>query len=102
MGLNHNHLTYNKANIDLCCRAIWVLWVFDNNIDLSFASISQYCCLKSIKHCIALIIGPYLYNIAQIAMLVIGSNDLFKTEHVSNILTFFHKYFVLEVINILS
>ncbi len=28
MCLNHKHLTYNKANIDLWCRAICVLWIF--------------------------------------------------------------------------
>ncbi len=33
MGFIHKHLTYNKANIDLWCRAIWVLWIFGNNID---------------------------------------------------------------------
>ncbi len=58
MCLNHKYLTYNKANIDLWCRAIWVLWIFGNNIDLG-----QYCCLRSIKLHIAVITVPYLYNI---------------------------------------
>ncbi len=39
MGVNHKYLTnIINANIDLWCRAIWVLCIFVNNIDLSFAS----------------------------------------------------------------
>ncbi len=41
--------------------AIWILWVFSNNIDVSFASINIVAQIH--KFHIALIIGPYLYNI---------------------------------------
>ncbi len=41
MGLNHKHLTYNKANIDFCCQAIWILWIFSNNIDRGFTSVNS-------------------------------------------------------------
>ncbi len=41
MCLNHKHLTYNKANIDLLCWAIWVLWIFGNNIDLGFTLVNR-------------------------------------------------------------
>ncbi len=40
MGLNHKYLAYNKVNINLLCQAIWVLWIFSNNIDLSFAPVN--------------------------------------------------------------
>ncbi len=40
MGINHKHLIYNKANIDVGCRALWVLWIFGNNIDLGFTSVN--------------------------------------------------------------
>ncbi len=38
MCLNHKHLKYHKANMDLSCKAIWVYGFFSNNIDLDFAS----------------------------------------------------------------
>ncbi len=60
MCLNNKHLTYNKANIDLWCWAIWVLWIFGNNIDRG-------------EFHIALITGPYLYNIY---LLLPGLRDL--------------------------
>ncbi len=34
MGLNHKHLTYNKANIEQLCQVILVLWI------LAFASVN--------------------------------------------------------------
>ncbi len=34
---NLKQLTYNKANTELWCWTIWALWIFGNNIDLSFA-----------------------------------------------------------------
>ncbi len=75
--LNHKHLTYNKANSDLWCRAIWVLWIFNNNIILPSSQVHI---------CIILYIG-YIDTIYDTVDNISNENDRFS-RYVSKFVSF--------------